>query len=288
MGSSVIGPLTTCCGNCDGSTCVSHRQLTVSCSNSVVSGLAGGEFIASQLIGHRALTRESDATGHNCGNLIISNKTLNIIFIPALRSSGIGKFHILRRNGHSLRIDCQGTGNRRDCVICRHILGAMHNFIAFGNRVISFRGIGNIGNTTAGLCNKFVTFKKFSGGNRYCAVRMGLTVVSPCFACCGNRDSNACTGHCQLTVHRGYSVVSCSSSGEVITRHHIGHRTLTRERDASGHNSSNIVVSQKAIDIIFRPTLSCSVIGKLFILCRNSHGLRIDCKGSGCSCDDIV
>ena len=113
---------------------------------------------------------------------------------------------------------------------------------------------------------------------------MCCPVIGPLVAGGSNRDGNTCIGHRQFAVSSGYSVIIRIAGRELVAFHHIGYRTFARERDASGHNNSNSIVSNQTDYIIFIPTLRSAIINKGFILCCYRYSLRIDGKGSEIYC----
>ena len=98
---------------------VRHRQLAVRCRNGVVPGCAGRELIARDLVLYRALARERDAAGDHCRDLVAADQAVHVILGPALRLARVHERLVLRRDCHSLRLDDQLRGRRRNSAVVR-------------------------------------------------------------------------------------------------------------------------------------------------------------------------
>ena len=216
MSASVISPLLTCCGNRDGNTGIRHRQFTIYRGYRIVSCSSACELIGFYFIGYRAFIRESDASGYNSRNRIISDYPDNIISGVTMRSSVIGKLFTLCGYRHCFRINCQRPCNRCDDIVISHIFVAVHNLIACSYRVISGGCIRNICNTSGGFGNQRITGQKSATCYRYSSIRVSATIICPSLACRSDSDGNAGIGHRQLTIYRGYRIVPGSSACKLI------------------------------------------------------------------------
>ena len=145
---AVIRPLLACGCDRDCHFRSFHRQLAVILRYSIVAGSTLGELIGLHFILYRTLARERDASFHDCTDRIIAYQAGNVIAVIAVGSSVICELLALCCYCYFLRFDRQFSGCCCDRVVRCHIFSAVHDLIAFCDRVVIRCCICNICHTS--------------------------------------------------------------------------------------------------------------------------------------------
>ena len=99
---AVVGPLAATSRNGDSHTGGSHRQFTVYCRHTVVASSTLRELVALNLVLHRTLRRQRDATRHDSRDGIVAHQSVDIVLSPALSGTRIGEGVALGSDGQRL------------------------------------------------------------------------------------------------------------------------------------------------------------------------------------------
>ena len=174
---------------------------------------------------------------------------------------------ILCRYCHCLRLDRQRAGFRCDDVVIRHVYIAVHDLVAFCDRIIAIGRIVYVRHAACGFRNEAVSREKLARSNRYRSVLVRISVICPLLACRRDGDLPRCVHHRQLAVLRGYSIVVCASARELVGLKYICLRAFGRECDAAGDDRADGIVPTQSRRFEFVAALCCSVVCKLLALC---------------------
>ena len=230
---AVICPLIICCSNRNSHFSLRHGQLAVSSCNCVVVRISCCKLIRLELVGYWALARECDAAFYYRSDRITSYKSVNIIFRPALGFSCICERFILSCDRYGCRFDSKCTVNRCDNVVFGYIFFTVHDYVAICNWVVTFLSICYVSHASGSCCCESITCKQLSGSNSDRIVAVSTAVICPLLRCCRDSDGNLSLLHRQLSINSCHVIVVRISCCELIRLELVGHRTLTRERDAA-------------------------------------------------------
>ena len=288
MRAAVVGPLLARRRDRDRRGGVRHGQRTVRVAYGVVRGRAGRERVARHHVRHRALAREGDGTGHRRADRVAAHEAGDVVICPALRRAVVGEGLVLRRDGHSLRVDRQGAGDRRDDIVRGHVRPAVHDLIARRDGVVPRCGLRHVRHAARRLGDQLVAGEQRAARQRDRRVRMRAAVVGPLLARRRDRDRRGGVRHGQRTVRVAYGVVRGRAGRERVARHHVRHRALAREGDGTGHRRADRVAAHEAGDVIVAVAVGCSVVCEFFARRRDRHSLRADRQGAVLCRDRIV
>ena len=181
---------------------------------------------------------------------------------------------VLRRNCNLCRVNRQSTGFRRDHVVRRHVFRAVHDSVAWRDRVVARRRLGHVRHSTRGLRHKHVTVHQGSARHRHCGVAVSSSIVRPISTARRNGDRHGGVRHRQLAIGCRHCIVGGIARCERIARHLVRHRALARVRDAARHHRADRVAANQAYHVILRPALRCAIVRELMVLRRHRHSCR--------------
>ena len=258
-----------------------HGQLAVCCRYAVVARRSRRELVTRYHVCYRALARERDAACDRRTDRVVAHQANHIVSGVAVRVAVVGELFALRCHRHSLRVDRQRAVNRRDHVVRRHVFFAVHDLVAFCDRVVPRRGIRYVRHAAGCGSYQRIAGQQLAArhGNRIVAVR--TAVIRPRLARRRDRDRHGRFRHGQLAILCRDGVVPRRAGRELVARYHVIYRALARERDAAFHNRSDRIRAYQAFHIILRPALRFARVSKCLVLRRDRYRLRRDRQGAG-------
>ena len=179
-------------------------------------------------------------------------------------------------DGDGLRFDRQRAGLGRDDVVLSHVDLAVHDLVAFGDRVVARRGVGHVGGRAGRGGHELVAGEQLALGHGNRGVSQGGAVVG--LGAVSGLDGDGLLGlrHRQLAVHLGDGVVAGRTRSERVAVNHVRNRALTRERDRAGHGRGDGVSAHEADDVVLGPALRLAGVGEGVALGRDGDARRSD------------
>ena len=201
--------------------------------------------------------------------------------VAVLHSAVVIDCFVRNAHGHGSRGDLQRSRYGVDHVVRRHILRAVHDLVACGNRVVARRNVVHIRHAAVGVRHQRVARQQVAARHRDGGVGQRSAVVDHAVACRRDGDEHFSFRHRQLAVRLCDAVVAGRSCRERVAFHRIRHRALAREGDAAGHCRGDGVSADQTVHVIAVVAVRRAVVGERIAMGGHCHRFRLDGQLAG-------